>query len=59
MTLYAIKRQSDGLYLCDGQWGEEPEWFEANEAVAILQTSSVALRAEAHEFSARECGVCQ
>lgn len=60
MTLYSIQSTRTGLYLIDGQWGEEPEWFNARE-IGFVQlptgTDRRDIAIEPHDFSADDCGL--
>lgn len=37
MNLYCIENLERGLYFLDGEWCEEPEWFEQHEALDIVR----------------------
>lgn len=53
MKLYAIKDTQTDEYLCAGQWGEEPEWFDARELQSV-QVDRPSTVTEEHDFSPAE-----
>lgn len=60
MTLYSVQNTSTGLYLIAGQWGEEPEWFNAQEIRNVKLPEGTDKRDIAiapHDFSADDCGL--
>lgn len=52
MTLFSIKHNETGLYLCNGAWGEEPEWFEACELKALERQYGTVAHTEENDFRA-------
>jgi hypothetical protein len=60
MTLYSVRSTQTGLYLIEGQWGEEPEWFNARELQSLKLPEGTDRRAvaiEPQDFSADDCGL--
>jgi hypothetical protein len=37
MYIVAIKHTVTGLYFCNGQWCEEPEWFSENAEINMVE----------------------
>lgn len=38
MRTYYVEQEETGLFYCDGQWCEEPEFFTHAEALAIVRS---------------------
>jgi hypothetical protein len=55
MLRFYVTNTVEGTYWCCGNWCEEPEWFDANEAKEIAERLGRDAAVGSREFDASDC----